>query len=337
MNKISGYTQTYNCIDKEYPFEECIKSLLGFCDEVIVLDCHSNDGTYEKLLSLSENNSKLKVHLSKSNTKSIQTLEQSPKSEARSYCTGEWCWQADVDEIVHEEDYLKIRNLILDLGKMKDFKKVDVFCLPIVEFWGHKGKVRVDINSWKWRLSRNKDYIVHGVRKEFREYDDNGKLISTSGSDACEYIHKETYEGIPFVLLYNPIFENLRANAVHDQQLASTKWQDFVNYLIDSLPTVYHYSWFDIAKKIKDHKEMWSKIWASRLNVEKLENYMFDKDWQDVTDEDISSLAERLESDLGGWVFHRKINWKQKTSSITINKSHPKVMNSFIKRKLDSL
>ena len=144
MDKLSGYTQTYNCIEKEYPFEECVKSLLGFCDEVIVLDCHSTDGTYEKLVELAQENSKLKVYKSKSNSKSIQTLEESPKSEARSYCTGKWCWQADVDEIVHEDDYVKIRNLILNLSKMQEFKKVDVFCLPIIEIWGHKGKVRAD-------------------------------------------------------------------------------------------------------------------------------------------------------------------------------------------------
>lgn len=49
MNTISSYTQTYNCISQDFPFEECITSLLGFSDEVIVVDAYSNDGTWERL------------------------------------------------------------------------------------------------------------------------------------------------------------------------------------------------------------------------------------------------------------------------------------------------
>ena len=42
---ISGYTTTYNCLKEDYPFLESIQSMLGFCDEVVVVDGCSDDGT----------------------------------------------------------------------------------------------------------------------------------------------------------------------------------------------------------------------------------------------------------------------------------------------------
>mgnify|MGYP003661552119 FL=1 len=46
---ISGYTTTLNCKRHEYPWTESIDSLLGFCDEVVVVDGGSTDGTWETL------------------------------------------------------------------------------------------------------------------------------------------------------------------------------------------------------------------------------------------------------------------------------------------------
>ena len=49
---LSGYTTTKDCISQNYPFIESISSLLGFCDQVVVVDGGSTDGTWEELEAL---------------------------------------------------------------------------------------------------------------------------------------------------------------------------------------------------------------------------------------------------------------------------------------------
>jgi hypothetical protein len=46
---ISGYTTSKNVISSDYPWKESIESLLNFCDEVVVVDGGSDDGSYEEL------------------------------------------------------------------------------------------------------------------------------------------------------------------------------------------------------------------------------------------------------------------------------------------------
>ena len=42
-------------------------------------------------------------------------------------------------------------------------KNMDLICLPVIEYWGKNEKVRIDVNPWKWRLSKNRPYITHGI------------------------------------------------------------------------------------------------------------------------------------------------------------------------------
>lgn len=329
---LSGYSTTYNCVNQDYPFVESITSLLDVCDEVVVVDGGSTDGTWDVLREMSEENPRLKIAQVERdwNHPRHSVFDGLQKAAARDLCTGDFCWQQDVDEIIHENDYQKIRDLIQNIPK-----GTNLIALPVTEFWGNKGKIRIDINPWKWRLSRNHPDITHGIPAHLRRVDENGETYSMPGSDGCDFITKSTGELVPFVNFHTQQTEQLRQLAQSNED-AREKYVAWFEQVIKSLPGVYHYSWFNLPRKIKTYKGYWSKHWQSLYNITQEDtpqnNMFFDKSWAEVSDEEIDHLASRLEQEMGGWIFHRKIDWKNPTPSVRMKSVfHPEVMEDWIK------
>jgi glycosyltransferase involved in cell wall biosynthesis len=323
---VSGYTTVYNAFSQGYPFIQSIKSMLGFCNEVCVVDGGSTDGTWEKLQDLAKENPFLKIKqvIRDWNHPRFAVFDGLQKAESRMMCTSEYCWQMDCDEIVHEDDYEKIVDLC-----RKFPANVDIISLPVVEYWGGPNKVRADIMPWKWRISRNKKNITHGIPVDARLTDADGNTYAAFG-DGCDMIDSKTGERIPHVTFYNNEVDNVRKLAVSGNTEANVQYQEWFNKVVDNLPGVFHYSWFDIERKIKLYKNYWTKHWESlygKTYVDNAEsNMMFDVPWSQVTDEMIKSKAKLLAEEIGGWVWHKKWDGQQKTSHITVNKSQPKIM-----------
>jgi len=329
---ISGYTTTYNCVKQRYPFRESVMSMLGFCDEVVVVDGGSTDGTFEELLKLQEKDNRIKV-VSKHRdweSKRFAVFDGQQKAEARSHCTSEWCWQQDSDEIVHESDYEKVQNII----KMTP-KSYDLVALPVVEYWGSNLKVRMDINPWKWRLSRNKDYITHGIPSQLRKIDENGSLYAAQGTDGCDYINKEDHSVIPFVNFYTQEVHNVKMAGLAGDSKGQEVYENWFNNVINYFPGVFHYSWYDIERKIKTYKTFWSRHWQSLYDISQEDvpenNMFFEKEWSNVSETDIKELADKLEKEMGGWIFHRKVDFTTPTPWITVEKDHPEIMKEYLK------
>jgi len=328
---LSGYSTTYNCVDQNYPFVESITSLLDVCDEVVVVDGGSTDGTWDVLTAMAEENPKLKIKQVERDWSHPRhsVFDGMQKAAARDLCTGDFCWQQDVDEIIHQNDYQKIRNLLTSTPK-----SVNLICLPVTEFWGSKGKIRIDINPWKWRLSRNHPEITHGIPASLRRQDENGDLYSAPGSDGCDYITRSTGDLVPNVNFHTQQTEQLRQAAARDPA-ARHQYVQWLAAVIQNLPGVYHYSWFNLPRKIKTYKNYWSRHWQSMFNISQDDtaenNMFFNKPWSDVSDEEIDLLAARLEQEMGGWIFHRKIDWNNPTPSVMINEvTHPAVMEDYV-------
>ena len=333
--KISGYTTTHNCATRGYPFVESITSLLGFCDEVVVVDAGSDDSTVEKLREISAADSRLKVFVLPVDWNSKTFAYESDgvlKARARALCTGDICWQQDVDEVVHEDDYDKIRSLARSMPP-----QVDLVGLPVTEFWGSRGKVRIDVNPWKWRISRNKSHITHGIPGSLRRHDDDGDLYALPGTDGCDYINNGTLEPVQFVTFVSIESEGARAAVLQDpDHPVRQQYQDWFNSVIDTIPGVYHYSWFDIRRKMENYRDHWSRFWCSLYNKayeDTPENNVFtDKRWADITSDDIAKVADEIEEKTGGWIFHSRVDLSRATPHIEIKKSHPAVMSSWIER-----
>ncbi len=325
---ISGYTTTMNCIKQEYPFRQCIKSMLGFSNEVIVVDGGSDDGTWEELVRMSKEDERIIPIQNKINFEDPRFAYKSDgmqKAYARSKCSKDFCWQMDCDEVVHEDHYDKVIELCRNFPD-----NVTLISLPVVEFWGGPEKVRMDINPWKWRLSKNLDHITHGIPGTLRKTDENGEIYAMQGTDGCDYIHTETLDHIPHASFYSQEAHNTKIAANAGDLDAKNAYEQWFNNVVDQLPCVYHYSWFDLKRKIRTYKNFWSKFWQSLYNIEQEDtpknNMFFDKKWTDVTDGEIDALADKLKEEMGGWIFHQKIDFTKPTQHITVNKKQPALM-----------
>jgi len=335
--KISTYTDTRNCIQMDYPFRECIASVLQFSDEVVVVD--SSDGTDLTLSVLEEmaaDDDRIKVyHLDLDWKSTNHALNHGYiRDFGRSKCSGDFLWQTDVDEIVHESDAPKIVKLA------KKFpSEFDVIALPVIEFWGDEGKVRVDVNAWKWRFSRNTPNITQGIPAGIIQYgkgpDGKQTKFVRHGTDGCNYIIRSTGSPAPFWNFVTPISEQFRKASVYDAG-AAVEYQKWFQGMIHQLPSVYHYSWFSLERKIRQYKLFWTEYWKSLYNEHDngQKNPFFEVPWSEVTEGMIKSKAKELKTNCGGWIFHQP--WPGiRTNAITPTLNHPAVMRKWIEQHHD--
>jgi hypothetical protein len=331
---ISAYTTTRNAVSMEYPFEESIKSMLGFADEVVVVDTSDGtDNTLSRLETLSFQDSRVVVVSATDqfdwSAPNHGVFDGQTKALARSMCRGLYLWQFDCDEIIHELDAPKVRSLLEQTNNLRD---VSLIALPVTEFWGSQGKVRLDVNSWKWRLSYNSPDITHGIPSRLRKME-NGLLYAMRGTDGCDYISKTTGEPVPCANFVTTDSESTRVSACYNEKLVPL-YQGWFENITNAIPGVYHYSWFSIERKIKQYREFWTGFWKSLYNETANLNwnpFFGNMPWVQVTDEMISQKAKELESKTGGWIFHSE--WDgSRVNNMTTTREHPAVMKDWIKK-----
>ena len=329
--KISAYCTTRNCDEMEYPYLESIRSHLAFADEVVVYDTsNGKDKTLSILNALAVQEPKLKVvHNDKIDWDAPNhgVFDGQTKTLSRKQCTGDILWQFDVDEIVHENHIPLIRPLAETFMKQNGF---DLMALPVVDYWGREGKARLDVTVWKWRLSKNKPDIIHGIPVQLRKHE-NGLLYAHQGTDGCDYISAATGNIIPCVGYLPPGFDQMKQAAVRDEKLVA-KAEKFLNEVLSQLPGVHHYSWFNIERKIRNFRTFWNSSWKSLYNEDRDERgnpFFPGLTWEEITDEMIKQKALELEQGTGGHVFHRP--WDgSKNNSYVVHMGHPNIAKAWI-------
>ena len=58
----------------------------------------------------------------------------------------------------------------------------------------------------------------------------------------------------------------------------------------------------------------------------------FDKAWSEVTDEEMNMQADKLASEMGGWIFHSKVDFSKPTPHLTIDRGHSPLVSEWIER-----
>lgn len=253
---ISAYTTVSNCVSGNYPFIEAIKSF-AWCDEVVVVDNFSNDGTWEKLLELKNEISQLVLY--QINMEDCPNKDGLFKGMARAMCTAEYLIQFDSDEICKGS-----------IGKWKKIVKTwnendKLLSLPILEPIGFENNIRVNESHtpWKWRISRSSDVeVTHGLSKS------NQKIINgvkySKGSDGCEYIHIVSEEMIP---------HRLNNNAKKMLELKNSKqFDDYKNFIENIIkndePYILHVGHINLKNKIKLYLKTWHSWWNNLYGKE---------------------------------------------------------------------
>lgn len=329
--KISAYCTTRNAEEMEYPYLESIRSHLVFADEVVVFDTSDGkDKTLETLQELASVEPKLKVvHSDKIDWTAPNhgVYDGYAKTLSRKHCTGDILWQFDIDEVVHEKHVPLIRPLAETFQKQNAY---DLMALPVVDYWGREGKARLDVTVWKWRLSKNKPDIIHGIPVQLRKFE-AGLLYANHGTDGCDYISQATGNVIPCAGYLPPGFEQMKIAAVRDEKLVP-KAEKFLNDVLNQLPGVHHYSWFNIERKIRNFRTFWNASWKSLYNEdrdEKANPFFPGLTWAEITDDMIKQKALELEQGTGGHVFHRP--WDgSKNNSYRVEMGHPNIVKDWI-------
>lgn len=324
---ISAYTTSRNIVSMSYPFRESLDSMLSFADEVVVFDTSDEtDTTLTLLREMALSRPKLKIyHASWDWTvPNFGVLDGLAKARARSLCTGDFLFQADLDELIHEDQ----SSLIEPLTRSTDWNKGEILNLPVIEFWGSSGKVRLDVNLWKWRLSVNNPDITHGIPQHLRKHED-GLLYANHGTDGCDYVSIRTGNPVRSQNVVPQFMNEARfylSKNNHKTGLEMIKTQ--VDQLTKEFPTVFHYSWWDIENKIRQYHKFWTGFWPSLYNEtrEERSNPFFPGlVWAEVSEQMIKTRAKELEEGCAGWIFHQPWDGTV-TFGTTTNLDHPLVI-----------
>ncbi len=109
---ISGFMIVRNGIALGYPFAEAVRSMLPLCDEVLIADGGSDDGTWDVLQQLAASDSR--IHVSRKPWPAgvdSRHVIAGETNALRRLCRGDRCFNFQANEIVHEKTVAEIARL----------------------------------------------------------------------------------------------------------------------------------------------------------------------------------------------------------------------------------
>ncbi len=162
--KISGFSMVKNAESLFFPIKEAIESILPIVDEFVLAlgDNLPEDKTEEIIASITS--PKLKV------VRTVWDLNKYPNGTenahqtdiAKSYCSGDWLFYVQADEVIHEKYH---QEILKQCSTYLDDKQVEAFLFKYKHFWGdfdhyhyahnwYKHEIRIirntpEIHSWE--------------------------------------------------------------------------------------------------------------------------------------------------------------------------------------------
>jgi glycosyltransferase involved in cell wall biosynthesis len=147
---ISGFMIVKNVLEQGYPFVEAIASALPICNEFLISDGYSTDGTYEILEKIQSLNPKVKVHRYKWPDKKSLSVLADVTNEVRRKCRFQYIFSMQANEIIPEENI----QFIKALPNMLSY--VNTFSFPYIQLM-NKYKFT---EEFRLRFSKNLPSII---------------------------------------------------------------------------------------------------------------------------------------------------------------------------------
>ena len=232
-----------NVLEQGYPFVEAIASALPACDELLISDGYSTDGTYEIVERIAKVNPKVKVYQHHWPDKKDMTVLADITNEVRARCQYEHIFSIQANEVIHEETarFIKILPSI--------YPNVNTFSFPFIQLLNNrrvneefrfrfsKNLPEVIAIEDAWRLGLSKSYIRRKKLKalvnpkRLSNYIDKG--IELVYANTChDHLSRAIYLPKP-VFRYWALFPGsfLKKAQRHSEYFTMTKFQDSINTL----------------------------------------------------------------------------------------------------------
>ena len=195
--KISGFTMVRNATRLYYPIKASIESILPICDEFVVAlgKGDAEDASEQEIRSIQS--AKIKIIHTEWDLEKYRhgTVYAQQTDVAKQYCTGDWLFYIQGDEVVHEKYLPVIKKRCEELLWVK---KIDGLLFDYKHFWGDYDHFIIS-HAWyprEIRIIRN-DPEIHSWRdaQSFRRIPDFDGLnymkkqgtfkLSVARVDAC--------------------------------------------------------------------------------------------------------------------------------------------------------
>lgn len=189
---VSGFTFIKNGLSLEYPIKESIESIEPLCDEIIInvgfdnKELNNDDGTYEYLKNYFNHKKFVFLKSYWDPELTSQGLVLSDQTNiALKACTGKYCLYIQGDEVLHENDYPKIHNGILQLEKKS---WINGLLFNYIHFYGNTNIIKQTRTTYRneIRLIRNFQNIKSWKDAQGFKHKDNTK-IRVALANACIY------------------------------------------------------------------------------------------------------------------------------------------------------
>lgn len=152
MEKISGFSLVRNGIQFDYPFLEAWRSLLPIVDELVLNIGISDDRSLEAAKKFADQEGGGKVvifesewplHIPEKKKSGLILSEQT--NLALEKCRYDWCFYLQADEVLHEEDYARIRDAVEKAAA----EKMDAVVFEYAHFYGSFNVIQKTRSSYR--------------------------------------------------------------------------------------------------------------------------------------------------------------------------------------------